>query len=68
MGRAIPPLANTPSWRGAQLKHRVNFTFTIKYLMDFLALTGNMCCMGVELGRSHERKNIEQDAEESIWT
>jgi hypothetical protein len=20
---------NTPSWRGAQLKHRVNFTFTI---------------------------------------
>jgi len=25
---AIPPLLNTPSWRGAQLKHRDNFTFT----------------------------------------
>jgi hypothetical protein len=23
---AIPPLPNTPSWRGAQLKHRDNFT------------------------------------------
>jgi hypothetical protein len=28
MSRAIPPLPNTPSWRGAQLKHRDNFTFT----------------------------------------
>jgi hypothetical protein len=25
---AIPPLPNTPSWRGAQLKDRDNFTFT----------------------------------------
>jgi hypothetical protein len=25
---AIPPLPNTPSWRGAYLKHRDNFTFT----------------------------------------
>jgi len=26
---AIPPLPNTPSWRGAELKkHRDNFTFT----------------------------------------
>jgi hypothetical protein len=25
---AIPPLPNMPSWRGAQLKHRDNFTFT----------------------------------------
>jgi hypothetical protein len=24
---AIPPLPHTPSWRGAQLKHRDNFTF-----------------------------------------
>jgi hypothetical protein len=24
---AIPPLLNTPSWRGAQLKPRDNFTF-----------------------------------------
>jgi len=29
MRAAIPPLPNTPSWRGAQLKrHRNNFTFT----------------------------------------
>jgi hypothetical protein len=27
---AIPPLPNTPSWRGAQLKHRDNFTFTLR--------------------------------------
>jgi hypothetical protein len=25
----IPPLPNTPSWRGDQLKHRYNFTFTL---------------------------------------
>jgi hypothetical protein len=25
---AIPPLLHKPSWRGAQLKHRDNFTFT----------------------------------------
>jgi hypothetical protein len=29
MNGAIPPLPNTPSWRGAQLKHRDNFTFII---------------------------------------
>jgi hypothetical protein len=28
---AIPPLPNTPSWRGAQLKHRDNFTFTFYF-------------------------------------
>jgi hypothetical protein len=28
MRRAISPLPNTPSWRGTQLKHRDNFTFT----------------------------------------
>jgi len=28
MGGAVPPLLNTPSWRGAQLQHRENFTFT----------------------------------------
>jgi len=27
MRGAIPPFPNTPSWRGAQLKHRDNFTF-----------------------------------------
>jgi len=29
MSGAVPPvLPITPSWRGAQLKHRDNFTFT----------------------------------------
>jgi len=27
MRGVIPPLPNTPSWRGAELKHRDNFTF-----------------------------------------
>jgi len=27
MRGAITPLPNTPSWRGAQLKHRDTFTF-----------------------------------------
>jgi hypothetical protein len=27
MRGAIPPIPNTPSWRGAQVKHRNNFTF-----------------------------------------
>jgi hypothetical protein len=27
MNGAIPPLPNTPPWRGAQLKYRDNFTF-----------------------------------------
>jgi hypothetical protein len=29
---AIPPLPNTPSWRGAQLKHRDTFTTLATYL------------------------------------
>jgi len=28
MRGAIPPLPNTPSWRGSQLKHRDKFTCT----------------------------------------
>jgi hypothetical protein len=28
MSGAVPALSNTPSWRGAQLRHRDNFTFT----------------------------------------
>jgi hypothetical protein len=27
MGEAVPPLPNTPSWRGAQGEHRDKFTF-----------------------------------------
>jgi hypothetical protein len=31
MSGVIPLLPNTPSWRGAQLKHRDNFTFTLPF-------------------------------------
>jgi hypothetical protein len=31
MSGAIPPFPNTPSWRGAQLKHRDNFTFAFTF-------------------------------------
>jgi hypothetical protein len=31
-GAFTPPLSNTPSWRGTQLKHKDNFTFTFKIL------------------------------------
>jgi hypothetical protein len=33
MRRAIPPLTNTPSWHGAQLKHRDNFDHLL-YLLN----------------------------------
>jgi hypothetical protein len=29
MSGAIPPLPNTPSWRGAHLKHSDNFTLSL---------------------------------------
>jgi hypothetical protein len=32
MRGATPPLLNTPSWRGAQLQHRDNFTFHLTML------------------------------------
>jgi len=35
MRGAIPPLLDTPSWSGAQLKHRDNFTFTFKFTFTF---------------------------------
>jgi hypothetical protein len=36
MSGAIPPLPITPSWGGAQLKHRNNFTFTFTGLTLFI--------------------------------
>jgi len=43
MSGAIPPLPNTPSWRGAQLKkrHRENltFTFTVGILLELILPT-----------------------------
>jgi hypothetical protein len=32
MRGTIPPLPNTPLWRGAQLKHRDNFTLPLQFL------------------------------------
>jgi hypothetical protein len=45
MSGTIPPLPNTPSWRGAQLKkkHRENFTF---YLTDYGHIEVNPPSMG----------------------
>jgi hypothetical protein len=40
MNGAVPPFPNTPPWRGAQLKHRDNFTFYSK--KDFQKLEGNL--------------------------
>jgi hypothetical protein len=30
---AMPPLPDTPSWRGAQKKDKGNFTFTFTFFM-----------------------------------
>jgi hypothetical protein len=39
MSGAIPPLPNTPPWRGAKLKHRDTFTFTFHILIcNFLKI------------------------------
>jgi hypothetical protein len=35
MRRAIPLLPNTPSWRGAQLKHGNNFTFNFTFIKEY---------------------------------
>jgi hypothetical protein len=39
MSGATSPLPNTPSWRGAQLKHRDNFTFTFAFTQVYLGKT-----------------------------
>jgi hypothetical protein len=43
---AISPFPNTPSWRGAQLKHMDNFTFTLTKCSTSM----------VSLERSRQRK------------
>jgi hypothetical protein len=35
MSGAVTPFPNTPSWRGAQLKHRNNFTFAFTFTFTF---------------------------------
>jgi hypothetical protein len=39
MRGAILPLPNTPSWSGAQLKHRDNFTFTLVMILFLTTAT-----------------------------
>jgi hypothetical protein len=40
MRGALPPLPNTPSWRGAQLKYRDNFTVTFTFTIDIARAHG----------------------------
>jgi hypothetical protein len=42
MRGAIPALPNTPSWRGAQLKHRDKFTFYVIFIIQYLMRLGTM--------------------------
>jgi hypothetical protein len=44
MSGAIPPLPNTPSWRGAQLNHRDNFTFTFTDIYIYISSRGLLVC------------------------
>jgi len=44
MRGVTPPLPNTPSWRGAQLKHRDNFTFYL-YLVCVCVCVCVYVCM-----------------------
>jgi hypothetical protein len=44
MRGAIPPLPNKPSWCGAQLKHRINFTF--QYVLVCLTVCNSSSCTG----------------------
>jgi hypothetical protein len=38
MSRSIPPLPNTPSWRGAQLRHGDNLTFTLHLIIIIIII------------------------------
>jgi hypothetical protein len=47
----VPPLANTPSWRGAQLQHRDNFTL-LYYIINkiIFVLYSHDSSVGIALG------------------
>jgi hypothetical protein len=54
MSVAIPPLPNMPSWRGAQLKHRDNFTFAFIFTLHiFSTLRRRRRKMRGDVTRSH---------------
>jgi len=41
MSGAIPPLSNTPSWRGAQLKKKHRDNFTLRFIQRGLIIAPN---------------------------
>jgi hypothetical protein len=42
MSGAVPPFPNTPTWRGAQLKHRDNFTFYLYLTCENMLVSGGI--------------------------
>jgi hypothetical protein len=70
MSRTIPPLPNTPSWRGAQLKHRDKFTFYFTFMAwgecDLLTYVNKVMTWRFELrGRGFEHRTKEGRKEEN---
>jgi hypothetical protein len=69
MGGAVPPLPNTPSWRGAQLgEHRDNFTFYL-YLLYYEVSLMIWSCIGevrdaskVSVGKLEEQMELKLSA------
>jgi hypothetical protein len=51
---------NTPSLRGAQLKHRDNFTFTYSFYTDDSVLKGRVRTKLLEVVRSTNREKCEK--------
>jgi hypothetical protein len=49
MSGATPPLPNTPSWRGAQLKHRDTFSFTGTILREVYKGRSHSLCKPITL-------------------
>jgi hypothetical protein len=58
MRGAIPPLPNTSSWSGAQLKHRGNFTFTNTIYFETPIIERNMSQFHAV--RDNSTKHIEE--------
>jgi hypothetical protein len=54
---AISPLPNAPSWRGTQLKHRENFTFTLPLYLP-LHLKCNYYVAFIKFGSKRFKRNI----------
>jgi hypothetical protein len=47
MNGAILPLPNAPSWHGAQLKHRHNFTFYLSVCLQGYKMEGHHESIGI---------------------